>query len=124
MHGAMGIFLCILSMLKLFNLKGFMDGFQKYDLLAGRTRFYALAYPFIELVLGLSYLALFKPELTYALTVFVMVFGSLGVLNAIRLKLDINCPCMGSILKAPVSVVTLVENMAMAVMAAYMLFII
>src|SRR5687768_307446 len=42
MHGFMGFFLVAFALLKLFDLSGFADGFQMYDLLARRFRFYAL----------------------------------------------------------------------------------
>lgn len=47
----MGFFLVVFSMFKFFDLSGFADGFQKYDLLAGPFRPYAYLYPFIELAL-------------------------------------------------------------------------
>ena len=46
----MGLFLLSFSMLKLFDLKGFAAGFQKYDLLASRLPGYALLYPFVSLL--------------------------------------------------------------------------
>jgi hypothetical protein len=53
MRQFMGNFLVIFAMFKLFDLPGFADGFQNYDLIAKRFRPYALVYLFIELALGL-----------------------------------------------------------------------
>ena len=39
--------------IKVIDLNGFADGYSTYDLLAKRSRPYALAYPFIELALGI-----------------------------------------------------------------------
>src|ERR1700730_19450143 len=47
MHDFMGFFLVVFSMFKLFDLEGFADGFQMYDLLAKPVRAYAYLYPFI-----------------------------------------------------------------------------
>ena len=47
----MGFFLIVFAMFKLFDLRGFADGFQKYDLLAMRCRPYALGYPLLDLLL-------------------------------------------------------------------------
>lgn len=121
MHDFMGIFLVMFAMFKLFDLEGFADGFQMYDLAAKRLRAYAYAYPFIELGLGLGYLAHWMPLLVYSLTVIVMVFGSIGVLVALQKGLDLECACMGSILSVPLSTVALVEDLGMAAMAAVML---
>ena len=121
MHGFMGVFLVIFALLKIFNLKGFRRGFTMYDLLARKVRNYALVYPFIELGLGLGYLAFFQPVIIYWVTIVVFVFGTLGVLSALRRGLDIDCPCMGSILSVPLSTVTLTEDLAMVAMAAMLL---
>lgn len=122
MHDFMGFFLVVFSMFKFFNLEGFADGFQMYDLLAKPLRAYAYAYPFIELALGLGYLAHWQPRAIYLATILVMVFGSLGVINALRKGLDLECACMGTVLKVPLSTVALLEDLGMAVMAAGMLF--
>jgi hypothetical protein len=121
MHDFMGVFLLAFSMLKLFDLSGFADGFQKYDLLAKRSRWYAYAYPFLELALALGYLASWQPGVVYGATVVLMSFGGLGVLRALRQGLDVHCACMGTILKVPLSTVALVEDLGMSVMALAML---
>ena len=123
MHDFMGFFLIVFSMFKLFDIEGFADGFQMYDLLAKPFRGYAYLYPFIELGLGLAYLAHVVPRFIYAATIAVMVFGSLGVLKALRKGLDLECACMGTVLKVPLSTVALVEDLGMATMAAAMLFL-
>eukprot|EP01031_Cornospumella_fuschlensis_P049230 gene49230-biopygen39446 len=120
MHAFMGLFLVIFALLKLFDLPAFADGFQKYDLLARHVRPYALAYPFIELALGLGYLAAWQPALIYVVTVLVLGFGALGVIRALQKGLDLTCACMGTILKVPLSTVALTEDLGMAAMAAVM----
>lgn len=121
MHDFMGFFLVVFSMFKFFNMEGFADGFQMYDLLAKPFRPYAYVYPFIELGLGLGYLAHWQPAAIYTATIVVMIFGSLGVFNALRKGLDLECACMGTVLKVPLSTVALVEDLGMAAMAAGML---
>lgn len=121
MHDFMGFFLVVFSMFKFFDMQGFADGFQMYDLLAKPFRPYAYVYPFIELGLGLGYLSHWHPTVIYSATLGVMVFGSLGVINALRKGLDLKCACMGSILKVPLSTVALLEDVGMAAMAAAML---
>lgn len=123
MQDFMGFFLVVFSLFKFFDMEGFADGFQMYDLLAKRLRPYAYVYPFIECGLGLSYLARWRLEAIYAITVAVMLFGALGVFNALRKGLDLECACMGNVLKVPLSTVALVEDLGMAAMAAAMWWI-
>jgi len=124
MHDFMGFFLVVFSMFKFFDMEGFADGFQMYDLLARQARSYAYLYPFLEFGLGLGYLAHFQPVVIYSATVIIMTFGSLGVFNALRKGLDLKCACMGTVLRVPLSTVALVEDLGMATMAAVMLVLV
>ncbi|MBN8707950.1 MAG: hypothetical protein BGO12_12925 [Verrucomicrobia bacterium 61-8] len=121
MRDFMGLFLVVFSMFKFFNLEGFADGFQMYDLLAKPFRPYAYVYPFLELGLGLGYLAQWQPTVIAGATVVLMVFGAMGVVSALRKGLDIECACLGSVLSVPLSTVALVEDLGMAAMAVAML---
>lgn len=121
MHAYMGVFLCIFALLKLFDPPGFADGFEMYDLAAKRWRGWGYVYPFVELGLGLAYLAFFAPVATYVATIALFGFGALGVVRALREGVDIECPCMGTVLSVPLSTVTLTEDGAMVAMAAILL---
>ena len=118
MHDFMGLFLLIFSLLKLFDLSGFADGFQKYDLLAMRSRGYAKLYPFLELALALGYLSGWQLQIVYTATILLMTFGAVGVLRTLSKGKDIKCACMGSSLDVPLSTVALFEDIGMAAMAA------
>jgi hypothetical protein len=117
----MGTFLVIFAMFKLFDLRGFAEGFAMYDLIGKRVRAYALAYPFIELGLGLAYLANLNPVITNSILLVVMTIGSIGVLWALRNGLDVACACLGTVLKVPLSTVAVIEDLGMALMAVVML---
>ena len=123
MHDFMGFFLVVFSMFKFFDMEGFADGFQMYDPLAKPFRSYAFVYPVIELSLGLGYLSHWHPMIVYAATIIVMVFGSIGVFRALFKGLDLECACMGTVLRVPLSTVALLEDLGMALMAAIMLFV-
>lgn len=121
MHDFMGLFLVVFAMFKLFDLKGFANGYSMYDLLARRWRGWAYVYPFLELGLGLAYLARWEPMVVYGATVILLAFGALGVLSALRRGLDVDCACMGTVLHVPLSTVALLEDLGMAAMAGSML---
>ncbi len=120
-HLFMGLFFCQFSMLKLFHPSKFVAGFRMYDLLAKAFPAYAYIYPFIELGLGLAYLSFFAPIATYSITVFIMGINAIGVLVALRRRLDVRCACMGTLLDVPLSTVTLSEDIVMGGMAGWML---
>lgn len=120
-HYFMGLFFCQFAMLKLFHLEGFVEGFRKYDLLAMRVSGYGYVYPFIELFLGLAYLAFVFPVATYVITIVVTLISAIGVIKALRKGLNVKCACMGTILDVPLSTVTLSEDIVMGVMAVSML---
>ncbi|MEX2304722.1 MAG: MauE/DoxX family redox-associated membrane protein [Waddliaceae bacterium] len=123
MHYFMGLIFMLFALLKLFDISGFADGFQRYDLIAKRSRYYALSYPFIELLLGLGYLSMWAPVFIYIITIILMLIGSLGVILGLKKGLDIYCPCMGTVLKVPLSTVTLTEDLGMGISALIMLII-
>lgn len=121
MHGFMGLFFIFFALFKLFDIRGFANGFAKYDLISARIRAYAQIYPYLELLLGLAYLSFWQPELTYLLTVILMAVSAIGVIRSVMAGKTHSCACLGSLLNVPLSSVSIVENVGMGVMAAYML---
>lgn len=121
MDAFMGAFLVLIATVKLFDLKGFVRLFERYDLAAMRSRRYALAYPFIELTLGLFYLSGTWPVLTNLLTLAIMTIGIMSVVRARRDGRDLACACMGAGFALPVGRVTIAEYGIMAAMAFLML---
>ena len=121
MHAYMGVFLVFFALLKIFDLQGFVDGFAQYDLIARRQRAWGYAYPFIELALGLAYLAFIWPAVTYIATIVLFSFGAAGVVLALRKGLNVACSCMGTLLSVPLSIVTLAEDVLMVAMTIMLL---
>ncbi len=117
MTNFMAGFFLVFSGFKLLDIKGFAEGYYTYDLLARRFFNYGYIYPFIELGLGLSYLTRFMLPQVNLVTLIVMTLSSLGVLNAISKKRKIQCACLGTVIKLPLTYVTLVEDLGMAAMA-------
>ncbi|MGH7133925.1 MAG: heavy-metal-associated domain-containing protein [Phycisphaerales bacterium] len=111
-------FFLVFSFFKLLDLRGFADAYQTYDIVAKRSRVYALVYPFIELALGVAYLVRWQPTVTNSVALGLMLIGSVGVLRAVLSKRAIRCACLGTALNLPMTTVTLVEDLGMAAMAA------
>lgn len=121
MTNFMAGFFLVFSFFKLLDVVAFADSYQMYDIIAARSRGYALAYPFIELALGIAYLARFNPTVTNAVTLVVMLIGTAGVLRTIFSGRKVKCACLGAVFNLPMSYVTLAEDGLMAIMAAAML---
>lgn len=121
MNNFMGGFFVVFSLFKLLNLSGFADGYATYDIIASRSRAFALLYPFIELLLGIAYFTLFAPLATNIVTLILMTVGSIGVFQALRTKRKFQCACLGTALKLPMTKVTLVEDVTMGLMALIMI---
>ena len=75
----------------------------------------------IELVLGLSYLALYQTTAACIATIIIFGVGTVGVIRALMKGLDLRCACMGTILDVPLSTVTLTEDLGMIAMAILLL---
>jgi hypothetical protein len=78
---------------------------------------YGFVYPFIELGLGLGYLADWQPFWVNAVTAVVMGVSLLGVLKAVLSKQAIRCACLGTVFNLPMSTVTIIEDGLMLAMA-------
>jgi hypothetical protein len=113
----MAFFLMFLSFLKFLNLKGFVETFSQYDVLAKKTKAYAYAYPFIEFSLACLYLSCLFAMETNIIMLVIMSIGLIGIIKAIRSDNKYECACVGSGFKLPVGCVTLAENTAMGIMA-------
>jgi hypothetical protein len=117
----MGIFFLLFGSFKLINLKNFAEAYAKYDLIARRSRIYALAYPFIEVALGIGYIARYNLYLLNVLTIIIMLISAAGVATSLYKKEHVQCACLGMVFKLPMTYVTLAEDLLMVAMAGYML---
>ena len=50
------------------------------------------------------------------------LIGAIGVIRSVLRKETIQCACLGTVFNLPMSTVTIVENLGMAAMAAWMLY--
>jgi hypothetical protein len=121
MSNFMASFFLVFSFFKMLDLPAFADSYAMYDIVAKRSRAYSLAYPFIELALGLAYLTRVAPTVTNLLTLIVMGVSAVGVVQSLVAKRKIRCACLGAVFNLPMSTVTLIEDALMAGMAAWML---
>ncbi len=121
MANFIGGFFLAFSFFKLLNLRGFVDAYQTYDVLARPVRAYGYAYPFIELGLGIAYLARLAPVVTSVVTLVVMLVSAVGVTQALLQRRRIQCACLGTVFNLPMTKVTFVEDALMAGMAVVLL---
>ncbi len=117
----MGIFYIVFSFFKLLDLKGFPESFKMYDPLAKRIPIYGWIYPFIETALGLMFLMRFEVNIALIVTLVVLGITTIGVTKALLDKKSIQCACLGTALKLPMTEATFIENAIMIVMAVLML---
>lgn len=119
-HFMAGFFL-VFSFFKLLDIAGFASSYAMYDLLAKRWYGYGLIYPFIELALGIWYLLDWQPQLRNWVTLIVMGFSTIGVILAVMHRQQIRCACLGTGFNLPMSTVTIIEDLSMVLMAAWMI---
>ena len=122
MRHFMAAFFLVFSFFKLLNLKGFTESYVMYDILARRFPSWAYIYAFIELALGIGYLIDFNPIVINTVSFFVMSISIIGVLKTVLNKQQIQCACLGDVFHLPMSIVTIIEDALMIIMAAFMLF--
>lgn len=119
----MGIFLVTFGLFKIVDLKGFKEGFATYDIIAKKIPAYGYAFPFIEICLGIIYLVGYMYLWQNILVLIISILGSLSAYLVIRNKDEIQCVCLGTLFKIPMTWVTFVENLTMGIMVAWMILL-
>lgn len=119
----MAVFFMTFAAFKFVDLDNFAGAYRGYDIIAKRLPLWAYAYPFVEGILGVSYLLLDNSNLLNLVTLTIMGVGIIGVYKELTNKSNIMCACLGTIIKLPLSKVSLAENASMFVMAAFMLWL-
>ena len=117
----MGLFFIIFSFFKMLDLNGFSQSFKMYDPLAKRIFFYSKIYPFVETLLGLMFLMRFEINIALISTLGLLSVTTIGVSKVLLQKKSIQCACLGTVLKLPMTEATIIENSIMIVMAIFMI---
>ncbi len=117
----MGLFYIIFSFFKILDIKGFSKSFKMYDPLAKKITIYGYIYPFIEILLGLMFLTRIEVNIALLITIIILGITSVGVTQTLLNKKTINCACLGTTLKLPMTEATFIENAIMIIMAIILL---
>lgn len=119
----MGGFFIIFGSFKLIGYEMFVMMFPQYDPIGAKSKAYTMVYPFIELFLGFLYVSNLLPVFRDLATLVIFGIGAWGVLKyTSRNKNEtIQCACLGNIIKLPLSTVTLIEDVLMAILSVIML---
>lgn len=122
MRNFMAGFFIVFAFFKLLNLSGFASSYAMYDLIAKNWKGWGYIYPFVELGLGVLYLINVFPVYTNVATILILGVSSIGVIQSVLSKQKIKCACLGDVFQLPMSTVTIIEDVGMVLMAAFMLF--
>ena len=113
----MGLFYIIFSFFKILDIRGFSMSFRMYDPLAIKVPLYGSIYPFIEIFLGVMLLMRIEVKVALILTIMILSITTIGVTKTLINKTKINCACLGTTLKLPMTEATFIENAIMLIMA-------
>ena len=113
----MGLFFIVFSFFKFLDYKSFPKSFSMYDPLAKLIPIYGWSYPIIETILGFMFLFRFHLFTAILITIFLLSITTYGVIKTLRNKKEIQCACLGTAIKLPMTVATLIENGIMILMA-------
>ena len=117
----MGLFFLIFSFFKMLDLKGFPVSFKMYDPLAKAIPIYGFLYPFVETVLGIMFLMRIQIIVALMISLIILLVTTLGVTKTLLSKKTVQCACLGTHLKLPMTEATLIENIIMLSMSIFMI---
>ncbi len=121
MMGFMAAFYIVFGAFKLLDVPAFANAYAQYDIIAKYFKPWGYAYPFVEVALGFGFLFYVNMQLLSWIALVLSLVGAIGVIKATFAKQTIQCACLGTVFKLPMSVVTIIENLGMAAMAGWML---
>ena len=121
MYDFMGLFYIVFSFFKFLDYKNFPSSFSMYDPIAKTFPFYGWMYPFIETILGLLFLLRIQLFISLYVTITILGITTVGVTRSLMNKSNIQCACLGTALKLPMTKATFIENFIMIIMAVWMI---
>ena len=121
MYDFMGLFYIVFSFFKFLDYKNFPSSFSMYDPIAKTFPFYGWMYPFIEAILGLLFLLRIQLFISLCVTITILGITTVGVTRSLMNKSNIQCACLGTALKLPMTKATFIENFIMIIMAVWMI---
>ena len=117
----MGLFFIIFSFFKMLDLKGFSVSFKMYDPLAKVVPVYGFLYPFVETALGIMFLMRIQIIFALIVSLIILLATTVGVTKTLLSKKIVQCACLGTHLKLPMTEATLIENIIMLSMSIIMI---
>jgi copper chaperone CopZ len=114
-------FFIVFGAFKLLDVQAFADAYARYDIVASKFKPWGLVFPFVETALGFAFLFRFQIPTALWISLAISVIGAIGVIKANLDKRTIQCACLGTVFQLPMSVVTIIENVGMAIMALAMI---
>ena len=117
----MGLFFLIFSFFKMLDLKGFPVSFKMYDPLAKVVPVYGFLYPFVETALGIMFLMRIQIIFALIVSLIILLVTTVGVTKTLLSKKIVQCACLGTHLKLPMTEATLIENIIMLSMSIIMI---
>jgi copper chaperone CopZ len=123
MMSFMAGFYIVFGAFKLLDIPAFANSYARYDIIAKVWKPWGYAYPFVELALGFAFLFWVQMQAAAWIALILSLVGAVGVIQSVMRKETIQCACLGTVFNLPMSTVTIIENLGMAAMAAWMLFV-
>jgi hypothetical protein len=124
----MAVFFITFAAFKFVNIELFAQTYKTYDLVTQKFPAWGYLFPFVEAALGFAYLLSTKNTTLNLLTMLITGVAGYSVwrelqLSKTRRRGHFMCACLGNVIRLPLSKVSFMEDAAMFVMAAIMLFI-
>lgn len=119
----MAVFFITFAAFKFVDIESFVRAYRSYDAVAQRIRPWAYTLPFVEAFMGFWYLLSEGPINLNILAIIITSTAFIGASREVRRKSRFRSTYFGTLIRLPISRVSLIGNAIMFVMALVMIFV-
>lgn len=118
----LGFFSLTFGILKIYNLKTYIQNVLEYDFVAQRFKLYAYLFPIFEIIFGILFILHKEYLVVEYLCISIFLLNIVVIANAIEKRKNFTCACMGGLFNLPLNYVSILESLTMVVGTIYLVY--
>ena len=118
----LGFFSLTFGVLKIYNLKTYVQNVLEYDFVAQKFKLYAYLFPIFEIIFGVLFILHKEYLFVEYFCISLFLLNIVVIANAIEKRKNFNCACMGGLFNLPLNYVSILESLTMVIGTIYLVY--